>query len=129
MLHVYGNILFGSDATYYFPLQFSSLGSLDEKWMNELAYSMSSGLSDEKSPLGLGKAMIVWPTVEDVRCSLEVISIRTKYKSNLALLLSLCHDRLLSLLILLLLWLSLLVVALLLIEGWIRSVIVIAYDA
>lgn len=51
--------------------QFSSLGSLDEKWMNELASSMSSGLSDDKLPLGLGKAMIIWPTVEDVRCSLE----------------------------------------------------------
>ncbi|XP_058092682.1 tyrosyl-DNA phosphodiesterase 1 isoform X2 [Magnolia sinica] len=51
--------------------QFSSLGSLDEKWMAELASSMSSGLSDDKTPLGLGKAMIIWPTVEDVRCSLE----------------------------------------------------------
>ncbi|XP_010240926.1 PREDICTED: tyrosyl-DNA phosphodiesterase 1 isoform X2 [Nelumbo nucifera] len=51
--------------------QFSSLGSLDEKWMSELALSMSSGLSDDKMPLGLGKPLIVWPTVEDVRCSLE----------------------------------------------------------
>ncbi|KAL5972756.1 hypothetical protein ACLOJK_039562 [Asimina triloba] len=50
---------------------FSSLGSLDEKWMAELASSMSSGLLEDKTPLGLGKAMIVWPTVEDVRCSLE----------------------------------------------------------
>ncbi|KDP20800.1 hypothetical protein JCGZ_21271 [Jatropha curcas] len=51
--------------------QFSSLGSLDEKWMTELATSMSSGLSEDKTPLGLGEARIIWPTVEDVRCSLE----------------------------------------------------------
>lgn len=51
--------------------QFSSLGSLDEKWMGELASSLSSGFADDKTPLGLGKAQIVWPTVEDVRCSLE----------------------------------------------------------
>ncbi|KAK1260165.1 hypothetical protein QJS04_geneDACA019126 [Acorus gramineus] len=51
--------------------QFSSLGSLDEKWMAELALSMSSGSSDKKEPLGLGKPLIIWPTVEDVRCSLE----------------------------------------------------------
>ncbi|KAF3432477.1 hypothetical protein FNV43_RR27217 [Rhamnella rubrinervis] len=53
---------------------FSSLGSLDEKWMAELASSMSSGLSEDKTPLGLGEPLIVWPTVEDVRCSLEVRS-------------------------------------------------------
>ncbi|KAK9267484.1 hypothetical protein L1049_009910 [Liquidambar formosana] len=51
--------------------QFSSLGSLDEKWMAELAFSMSSGVSDDKTPLGLGEPLIIWPTVEDVRCSLE----------------------------------------------------------
>ncbi|XP_052182395.1 tyrosyl-DNA phosphodiesterase 1 isoform X2 [Diospyros lotus] len=51
--------------------QFSSLGSLDEKWMSELASSMSSGVSEDKKPLGLGEPLIVWPTVEDVRCSLE----------------------------------------------------------
>ncbi|KAK9151884.1 hypothetical protein Syun_010193 [Stephania yunnanensis] len=51
--------------------QFSSLGSLDEKWMEELAASMSSGFLEDKTPLGLGKALIIWPTVEDVRCSLE----------------------------------------------------------
>ncbi|CAN0913573.1 Tyrosyl-DNA phosphodiesterase 1 [Linum grandiflorum] len=51
--------------------QFSSLGSLDEKWMTELATSMSSGVSDDKKPLGLGVPRIIWPTVEDVRCSLE----------------------------------------------------------
>lgn len=51
--------------------QFSSLGSLDEKWMTELASSMSSGSCDDKTPLGLGKPLIIWPTVEDVRCSLE----------------------------------------------------------
>ncbi|KAG9454151.1 hypothetical protein H6P81_007055 [Aristolochia fimbriata] len=51
--------------------QFSSLGSLDEKWMAEFASSTSSGMSDIKTPLGLGKVQIIWPTVEDVRCSLE----------------------------------------------------------
>ncbi|PIN03584.1 Phosphodiesterase I [Handroanthus impetiginosus] len=51
--------------------QFSSLGSLDEKWMSELATSVSAGMTDDKKPLGLGKPMIIWPSVEDVRCSLE----------------------------------------------------------
>ncbi|GMI77533.1 tyrosyl-DNA phosphodiesterase 1 [Hibiscus trionum] len=51
--------------------QFSSLGSLDEKWMAELAASLSSGYSEDKTPLGLGESSIIWPTVEDVRCSLE----------------------------------------------------------
>uniref|UniRef100_A0A6N2KX78 PNK FHA domain-containing protein n=1 Tax=Salix viminalis TaxID=40686 RepID=A0A6N2KX78_SALVM len=51
--------------------QFSSLGSLDEKWMTELASSMSSGCAEDKTPLGLGEPQIIWPTVEDVRCSLE----------------------------------------------------------
>ncbi|XP_031129904.1 tyrosyl-DNA phosphodiesterase 1 [Ipomoea triloba] len=51
--------------------QFSSLGSLDEKWMTEFAFSLSAGKSDDNKPLGIGEQMIVWPTVEDVRCSLE----------------------------------------------------------
>ncbi|KAL2473374.1 tyrosyl-DNA phosphodiesterase-related [Forsythia ovata] len=51
--------------------QFSSLGSLDEKWMAELTSSMSAGVSEDKKPLGLGKPLIIWPTVEGVRCSLE----------------------------------------------------------
>ncbi|KAM3239007.1 tyrosyl-DNA phosphodiesterase 1 isoform X1 [Capsicum annuum] len=51
--------------------QFSSLGSLDEKWMTEFASSMSAGVTDDKRPLGTGEPMIVWPNVEDVRCSLE----------------------------------------------------------
>ncbi|EPS64521.1 hypothetical protein M569_10259, partial [Genlisea aurea] len=51
--------------------QFSSLGSVDEKWMNELASSMLAGTAENKNPLGTGKASIIWPTVEDVRCSLE----------------------------------------------------------
>ncbi|KAJ9566540.1 hypothetical protein OSB04_002506 [Centaurea solstitialis] len=51
--------------------QFSSLGSLDEKWMTEFAFSMSSGVSDDKKPLGPGEPLIIWPTVEDIRCSLE----------------------------------------------------------
>ncbi|XP_078436994.1 tyrosyl-DNA phosphodiesterase-like protein isoform X2 [Wolffia australiana] len=57
----------GSSLVY----QFSSLGSLDEKWLSEFASSLSSGVSNDKSPLGPGKAQIIWPTVEDVRCSLE----------------------------------------------------------
>ncbi|KAH6773794.1 tyrosyl-DNA phosphodiesterase-like protein [Perilla frutescens var. frutescens] len=51
--------------------QFSSLGSLDEKWMAELASSMSAGMTEDKKPLGIGKPLIIWPSVEDVRCSLE----------------------------------------------------------
>ncbi|AES78905.2 putative phosphodiesterase I [Medicago truncatula] len=51
--------------------QFSSLGSLDEKWMVELASSMSAGLSEDKVPLGMGEPQIIWPTVEEVRCSIE----------------------------------------------------------
>uniref|UniRef100_A0A0D9WZP9 Uncharacterized protein n=1 Tax=Leersia perrieri TaxID=77586 RepID=A0A0D9WZP9_9ORYZ len=51
--------------------QFSSLGSLDEKWMSEFAFSLSAGKSDDGSLLGIGKPMIVWPTVEDVRSSIE----------------------------------------------------------
>lgn len=42
--------------------------------MAELTASMSAGVTEEKKPLGLGKPLIIWPTVEDVRCSLEVIS-------------------------------------------------------
>lgn len=61
---------------YAVLLQFSSLGSLDEKWLAELASSMSSGLSEDKTPLGLGEPRIIWPTVEDVRCSLEVLQSR-----------------------------------------------------
>ncbi len=53
-------------------MQFSSLGSLDEKWMSEFACSLSAGKSDNGSPLGIGKPLIVWPTVEDVRTSIEV---------------------------------------------------------
>ena len=33
---------------------------------------MSAGLSEDKAPLGMGEPQIIWPTVEDVRCSLEV---------------------------------------------------------
>ncbi|XP_051215601.1 tyrosyl-DNA phosphodiesterase 1 isoform X3 [Lolium perenne] len=51
--------------------QFSSLGSLDEKWMSEFACSLSAGKAEDGSPLGIGKPLIVWPTVEDVRCSIE----------------------------------------------------------
>lgn len=51
--------------------QFSSLGSLDEKWMSEFACSLSAGKADDGSQLGIGKPLIVWPTVEDVRCSIE----------------------------------------------------------
>ncbi|KAJ4838737.1 tyrosyl-DNA phosphodiesterase 1 [Turnera subulata] len=54
--------------------QFSSLGSLDEKWMAEFTTSMSSGFSEGKMPLGLGEPLMIWPTVEDVRCSLELVT-------------------------------------------------------
>jgi tyrosyl-DNA phosphodiesterase 1 len=40
--------------------------------MSEFAYSLSAGKSEDGSPLGIGKPLIVWPTVEDVRCSIEV---------------------------------------------------------
>jgi tyrosyl-DNA phosphodiesterase-1 len=53
--------------------QFSSLGSLDEKWLAEFGNSLSSGITEDKTPLGPGDSLIIWPTVEDVRCSLEVI--------------------------------------------------------
>ncbi|GMH28514.1 hypothetical protein Nepgr_030357 [Nepenthes gracilis] len=41
-----------------FPLvyQFSSLGSVDEKWMAELKSSMSSGSLEDKTPPRLGRA-------------------------------------------------------------------------
>lgn len=42
--------------------------------MAEFASSMSSGSSEDKTPLGPGEPLIIWPTVEDVRCSLEVQS-------------------------------------------------------
>ncbi|KAL1205929.1 Tyrosyl-DNA phosphodiesterase 1 [Cardamine amara subsp. amara] len=51
--------------------QFSSLGSLDEKWLAEFGASLSSGITEDKTPLGPGDPLIIWPTVEDVRCSLE----------------------------------------------------------
>ncbi|XP_010492343.1 PREDICTED: tyrosyl-DNA phosphodiesterase 1 isoform X2 [Camelina sativa] len=51
--------------------QFSSLGSLDEKWLAEFRDSLSSGITEDKTPLGPGDPLIIWPTVEDVRCSLE----------------------------------------------------------
>lgn len=57
-------------------MQFSSLGSLDEKWLAEFRDSLSSGITEDKTPLGPGDPLIIWPTVEDVRCSLEVIRIK-----------------------------------------------------
>ncbi|XP_057834924.2 tyrosyl-DNA phosphodiesterase 1 isoform X1 [Cryptomeria japonica] len=51
--------------------QFSSLGSLDEKWMAEFNSSMFSGYTFDKQPLGSGSIQIIWPSVEDVCCSLE----------------------------------------------------------
>ncbi|CAN0852308.1 Tyrosyl-DNA phosphodiesterase 1 [Linum grandiflorum] len=68
--------------------QFSSLGSLDEKWVTKLATSMSSGVSDDKKPLGLGVPRIIWPTVEDVRCSLEIFLLL--WYSNLSVTTGLC---------------------------------------
>eukprot|EP00249_Psilotum_nudum_P000761 c12868_g1_i1 orf=506-2593(-) len=51
--------------------QFSSLGSLDEKWLSEFTSSMCAGSTFGGKPLGLGTFQIIWPTVEDVRWSLE----------------------------------------------------------
>ncbi|KAJ7560336.1 hypothetical protein O6H91_04G125000 [Diphasiastrum complanatum] len=51
--------------------QFSSIGSLDEKWMGEFASSTCAGSMPNKELLGPGEVQIVWPTVEDVRWSLE----------------------------------------------------------
>lgn len=62
-------------------MQFSSLGSLDEKWLAEFGASLSSGITEDRTPLGHGDPLIIWPTVEDVRCSLEVIFKNTLYIS------------------------------------------------
>lgn len=32
---------------------------------------MCAGVSEDKKALGMGEPLIIWPTVEDVRCSLE----------------------------------------------------------
>lgn len=63
-------------------MQFSSLGSLDEKWLAEFRDSLSSGITEDKTPLGPGDPLIIWPTVEDVRCSLEVIRIKISEDFN-----------------------------------------------
>ncbi|KAG0599541.1 hypothetical protein M758_12G160100 [Ceratodon purpureus] len=57
----------GSPCVY----QFSSLGSLDEKWMDEFASSVQAGSTLGKEKLGPGPVQIIWPTVEDIRCSIE----------------------------------------------------------
>ncbi|XAR53746.1 Phosphodiesterase I [Bertholletia excelsa] len=41
---------------------FSSIDFLDEKWMYELASSMSSGVSEDRTPLDLGQPLIECPT-------------------------------------------------------------------
>eukprot|EP00850_Spirogloea_muscicola_P007898 SM000041S15457 [mRNA] locus=s41:198777:203037:+ [translate_table: standard] len=52
--------------------QFSSLGSLDEKWMEEFLISVSSGSCSSGCPLGVARDVrCIWPTVEDIRWSLE----------------------------------------------------------
>eukprot|EP00897_Mesotaenium_endlicherianum_P008277 jgi/Mesen1/7478/ME000039S06689 len=53
--------------------QFSSLGSIDERWLAELASSLSAGSTGcGRQPLGPASGVrCVWPTVEDVRNSLE----------------------------------------------------------
>lgn len=55
-------------------VQFSSLGSLDEKWMDEFASSVQAGSTFGKEKLGPGPVQIIWPTVEDIRCSIEVLT-------------------------------------------------------
>uniref|UniRef100_A0A7I3ZYA7 PNK FHA domain-containing protein n=1 Tax=Physcomitrium patens TaxID=3218 RepID=A0A7I3ZYA7_PHYPA len=57
----------GSPCVY----QFSSLGSLDEKWMGEFGSSIQAGSTFGNEQLGPGPVQIVWPTVEDIRNSLE----------------------------------------------------------
>lgn len=42
--------------------------------MNEFGSSLSAGKTDDGFPLGNGKPLIIFPTVEDVRCSLEVLN-------------------------------------------------------
>ncbi len=64
---------FSSLRLFVAGLQFSSLGSLDEKWLSELSASMQAGSTFEKEPLGHGATQFIWPTVEDIRCSLEVL--------------------------------------------------------
>ncbi|KAL0031162.1 hypothetical protein WJX77_006853 [Trebouxia sp. C0004] len=57
--------------------QFSSLGSLDERWLSkEFRVSLSAGLSSAGGKLGLGAAgakglQLVWPTVQEIKASLE----------------------------------------------------------
>lgn len=54
--------------------QCSSMGSLDEKWLlQEFCKSLSGGrvVDDQGRLLGTGDISIVWPTVEEVRNSLE----------------------------------------------------------
>ena len=55
-------------------MQFSSLGSLDEKWMDEFSSSVQAGSTFGKEKLGTGPVHIIWPTVEDIRCSIEVLT-------------------------------------------------------
>ncbi|KAL3159457.1 hypothetical protein ABBQ38_009882 [Trebouxia sp. C0009 RCD-2024] len=57
--------------------QFSSLGSLDERWLtNEFRGSLSAGLTSSGGRLGAGAAgpqgfQLIWPTVQDIRDSVE----------------------------------------------------------
>ncbi|KAL3157421.1 hypothetical protein ABBQ32_011893 [Trebouxia sp. C0010 RCD-2024] len=57
--------------------QFSSLGSLDERWLtNEFRGSLSAGLTSSGGTLGAGAAgpqgfQLIWPTVQDIRDSVE----------------------------------------------------------
>ncbi|BBN01781.1 tyrosyl-DNA phosphodiesterase 1 [Marchantia polymorpha subsp. ruderalis] len=51
--------------------QFSSLGSINEQWIDEMRSSMSAGKTTSGDDLGIGEVSFVWPTVEDIRCSLE----------------------------------------------------------
>jgi hypothetical protein len=66
------NLQSGLQHAHY--VQFSSLGSLDEKWMDEFASSVQAGSTFGKEKLGSGPVQIIWPTVEDIRSSIEVLT-------------------------------------------------------
>ena len=56
--------------------QFTSIGSIAERWMEEMRASLCAGKSDSSAPrlggarLGDGPMQLIWPTAEEVRSSL-----------------------------------------------------------
>uniref|UniRef100_A0A7S0GYA7 PNK FHA domain-containing protein n=1 Tax=Amorphochlora amoebiformis TaxID=1561963 RepID=A0A7S0GYA7_9EUKA len=60
-------------------MQFSSMGSLNEKWLRSFQESLSSGKKHSvdgggnarpKGALGRGEIKIIWPTIEEIRTSI-----------------------------------------------------------